>query len=431
MCKTKQPRHKVPNFELKAPQAYLEYVAKSYKNEKADVLTTEERPKQRWQIDYEEGDLEQSAYSAAGDAQALRSCGAYFVKGIGKNDQVIYKAMYCGRQWCPRCGKGGSVMHRRKVGRLWARFMSLESWGYFVGTIPHYIDGKYMLGRIAAKELDYMATSFKRFLKRQGYELGVCVWHFSGDKHKGTNYNPHINIVIQEGFLSPTRLEAIKAYWSKLVCKVLKIKKVDIISNYEYTDDMNKAIHLVKYITRATYKGTDRHIRNIITKFRNIRTWGKFAKPTQESENLALQELKGLDVYRAGVKALEVVHINEFRAYHKTNRLEYIGLGLWLQLKAKEKRTNCYTVTERNSILYEKSSLLFYNFKTIGANHAHTFAKQAKTPLFYRKTLADLTAAYSNAFARFGKIEFLEPDWLNWAKPEPSAWVPCEYNPYA
>jgi hypothetical protein len=301
-------------------------------------------------------------------------------------------------------------MHRRKVGRLWARFMSLETWGYFVGTIPHYIDRKYILKRVDAKALDYMSTSLKRYMKRQGYKVGISAWHFSGDKQKGLNYNPHINVVIEEGFLPEHQLEKLKNAWSKIVCKVLKMPKIQVVSYYEYTQDRNKAVHLIKYITRATYFGSDRNIRKIITGFRNIRTWGTFPKPTQKSENLALQELKGLDVYRAGVKALEVVHINEFSAYHKADRLEYIGLGLWLQKFLKDKVTNCHRVRQKNGILPQKSTLIFYNLEVLQDNCVHTFAKKDKKPLFFRKSLADLASPYGNAWTKLKTLPYLEPE---------------------
>ncbi|GAJ18668.1 unnamed protein product, partial [marine sediment metagenome] len=98
-----------------------------------------------------------------------------------------------------------------------------------------------------------------------------------------TGYNPHQNVLIPYGYIVPGKLEQVK--------KTLKIalNEPDLIVHYGYTREPSKMVHLLKYVTRATFRDWqwDEVMAAHIYGLQNALSWGKWdAEPAWSLEDL-------------------------------------------------------------------------------------------------------------------------------------------------
>jgi hypothetical protein len=214
-------------------------------------------------------------------------------------------------------------------------------WHYMVFTIPVHIR-KY----IGKEELNYLTDYVKRKVQRDyNNPKGFTRWHFGGDKDGGYNYKPHINVVFDHTFMKPKEEKAFKKGWRKALFQVwrssaakqgitITARQYSTIAPgmwHRYIDKKNKnylprALFLLRYVTRATYRGKDDEVRKILYKFRNARSFG-FTKDNVEkhdADNEALTALKTVN-WNTGIK----LRFWEFLELGESNQLEYLGLGLW------------------------------------------------------------------------------------------------------
>lgn len=258
------------------------------------------------------------------EENALAACAKQWILGQGQDGTTYYKAVYCGREWCPRCGRNGSIPHRRRIGRWFGKFFSYKSWGYVVFTLPR------QLWNITGKEeMGELSEFVKRRLKRDGYDNGFIRWHYAGDNNP-RRFQPHMNVVIEAGYLSKRYIKELKQVWKNALIRTygVDIKVVNV--NYRYTYIVGKAFHLLKYVTRATYKGKDQRERLIIKGFRNCRAWGKFEKPREEATNEALKVYKSkvsIDGVITWEKPQPVAFI--MVDWKHNGKPIYLGLGIW------------------------------------------------------------------------------------------------------
>ncbi|GAI01973.1 unnamed protein product, partial [marine sediment metagenome] len=96
--------------------------------------------------------------------------------------------------------------------------------------------------------------------------------------------NFHLNIIIESGHLTHSELRSIKrAYAGILGVKVAVV-------NYSYTPLVPKIIHVLKYVTRATFRDYtwDERMAAELYNFRNMRSWGSWKdEPVWELEGKA------------------------------------------------------------------------------------------------------------------------------------------------
>lgn len=198
----------------------------------------------------------------------------------------------------------------------------------------------------------------------QGYfARGVARWHYFGDKKPG-KWNPHLNVLVDSGSLyDRVRHELqpeIEAYRAGLAAgkKTKQIRRElqaidmfergksgylpkplldrikaelrqalncpELIVHFEKRDTPAKIVHVVRYITRATFREYtwNEYMAHQLYDFRNIRWWGRWkdeaawqlGEAEREGEDVA--GLQAVDKLQAGIcpdcgKPLKVWHHND------------------------------------------------------------------------------------------------------------------------
>ena len=171
-----------------------------------------------------------------------KQCPGYWLMGTCENGHRFAKELYCGREWCPVCGEDWSPAHQRRFARWLRKAVQIESMGYFVFTIPEALRSNFRT-RKAIKGLEH---HIQDLMKAHGYSRGLRRWHYFGDK--STRYHPHLNVIVDAGFIPEAKLDTIK----KVYAVLLGVDVVDI--HYQYVRSPAEKVHVLKYVTRATFR---------------------------------------------------------------------------------------------------------------------------------------------------------------------------------
>jgi hypothetical protein len=166
--------------------------------------------------------------------------------------------------------------------------MQILSLGYFViefpikyRQVPGYAYSKRAWKLASGKVVDVLAGAYGRLpggqRKRQGghYERGILRWHWFGDPDPVTGkatWNPHMNVLVDGGYLSPDHLASIQGE----LRKALKCEK--LIVHYSYFTSPGQKYQKAEYVTRATFldERWDEKMADELWNFRNLRYWGKW-----------------------------------------------------------------------------------------------------------------------------------------------------------
>jgi len=244
------------------------------------------------------------------------TCQEGFISGQCTNGHKWAKSVICAKEWCTVCGKKESDLHRRRYFRWWDKAHSLNKVGKIVITFPTQWHDFY-------SDLDTLRRfriSVKSHLKKSGYKKGLMRWHWAGDcqyckkwkgvdgftgcKHcrftgSGSDFRPHLNIVIESGFLNPAKLDifltGIKQMARDWAFANGSIMDCDFdilpVVNYTYGKTPEQITHAIKYITRPTARLLPPdNIRLQLHKFRSSQTWGKF-EPCKFQDELPIEYL--------------------------------------------------------------------------------------------------------------------------------------------
>lgn len=189
----------------------------------------------------------------------------WFIPGICDNGHRIVKMIACGKEWCPVCNQIGSIAHNRRYVRWLTKIMQFKKMRYIVFTIPEDLRPQYRTKAALTK----LGRQAQELLKSLGYSRGLRRWHWFGDRsHK---WHPHLNVLVEGGYMPAEMLAAIKCGWSK----ILGTDIVDVSVKYKgRPEDMTGCLH---YITRATFKDYNYDIDMAIELrgFRNMVVWGR------------------------------------------------------------------------------------------------------------------------------------------------------------
>jgi hypothetical protein len=191
-------------------------------------------------------------------------CGVWKTAGCGLCDYEYWVKVPCGREWCPECGKPGSLYHRRLYLKtlyvatvMWAKAGAV---GYLVITCPEELREKW-------KDPDKIRR-FMEGLRKKLQSLGLWPalyrWHFAGDK--GRCWYPHLNILVPMAFVDEEKLENLRRYLSR--------KGIRII-HYQYTREIGKIRHIARYVSRPTWILQDEVSPERFKYFRKWGVWGK------------------------------------------------------------------------------------------------------------------------------------------------------------
>lgn len=216
----------------------------------------------------------------------------WFIAGVCENGHQFAKQLVCGKEWCSVCGDDGSVAHNRRFVRWLPKVQQFGTMGYFVFTLPESLRAKYR----TKKALANLGHQIQELLKGFGYSRGLRRWHFFGDK--STKYHPHLNVLVDGGFVVADKLAAIKQGYAS----ILGVDLADV--NYHYRLSPGKMIHTLKYVTRATFRDFARDVELAVELkgFRNMVVWGRGQWSSDVAWSLA--DLKGKS--RAEVEGLDV-----------------------------------------------------------------------------------------------------------------------------
>ncbi len=245
----------------------------------------------------------------------LTPCTHSFLKGKCESGHEFLKALSCSREWCPDCGEFESMIHNRRVARWFPRVMQMRKLGYLVVTVPRELRKEFLNKKV----LSEFRTYCKRKLQRMGYDRGLARYHWAGDcKHcrggkipdcgicQGTGadreFKPHLNFLIEEGYLSPAQFEnKIKLFredlgkwFNKKFREELNGVTVSGQCFYSYAETDQHRIHKLKYVTRATFRFYNKKVCDTIKGFRTSSIWGKWEKNKQERTSALVSFESGL-----------------------------------------------------------------------------------------------------------------------------------------
>ena len=200
-------------------------------------------------------------------AVPLMRCGSWAAEGTCDGGHRLLHPILCGREWCDTCGKQWSPAHMRRVARLLPRARQIRDLGYWVITWP--LESRQALRD--PQELARLGRRCAQILRACGQIRGLRRWHFFGDL--SSRWNPHLNVLVEDGFIPPDRLRAIKDR--------LRAALGAGVIHYQFVrrDDpkrVQKIMHRLRYICRATFRDArwDPEMAVKLKGFRNTSWWG-------------------------------------------------------------------------------------------------------------------------------------------------------------
>jgi len=200
----------------------------------------------------------------------------------GRHDRHFFaKEIICNREWCRSCGGVDGRAHQRRKAAWLPRACQMRVVGCFVLTIPPELRDRYRT-RVA---LGKLGTAAKRMLQRHGFGRGLRRWHIFGEDHPGEGlqgdglppYHPHLNVLVEAGFLEPEVLEAVKDSWAR----ILHVDRGRINLHYQFATTVPDKLHLVKYVLRPTFTdwSWDEELAWELLGFHNSQAWGGWHDP--------------------------------------------------------------------------------------------------------------------------------------------------------
>ena len=263
-------------------------------------------------------------------------CPGYFVVGRCENGHSFAKELYCGREWCPVCGEDESPAHMRRFARWVGKAQQLRSIGYLVFTLPEEVRSRYR-SKARLNELTKRVTGgdksrrIEGMLKGMGFDRGLARWHWFGETPG--KWHPHLNVIVESGHFTHSQLRSIRRAWAGIL-------GVDVaVVNYSYTKVVPKMVHVLKYVTRATFRDYtwDEHMAAELYNFRNMRSWGKWdGEPVWELE-AGIEAIEAITKLEAGlcpvcgepVSWSRARDIAWLKAWAAAGQAEPLGAGYW------------------------------------------------------------------------------------------------------
>ena len=240
-------------------------------------------------------------------------CGEFVKVGSCECGKRFARIIFCGREWCKNCNK---ITHNRRIARWLPKALTMQSFGYFVFTIPSEMREFYK----SKEHLSQLRTYLRRRLKQVYPNIrALSRWHwFGAESH---TYHPHLNIMV-DGFqkLSNGELETIKKTYKdalerftgigvkksskNLRCKVNVyyhyysvegFKKKYAKKHKKISDEQAKKIFYkarwdqVVYITRPTFLRYQKELAGKLKGYHNCSCWGQFSELSyEEVEHMAI-----------------------------------------------------------------------------------------------------------------------------------------------
>lgn len=268
---------------------------------------------------YQRGQLYFKGLFSSGN---LPKCSGGYISGSCAGGHNFAAPYLCGKEYCKDCGRDGSPIHARRLGRWQGLVDNWRYLGYLVITFPPSVRYMFTDKQVLA---DYR-YQLRRKLQRLGYKQGLARWHYYGDcdtcsgdgcevcnnTGAGRDFHPHLNIFIDKGYIKPEKLKAFiddlssytinyllgrlakekgqlvavaaKKDWKVKEGLIEKIQLLDdtikevratrLVINYSYTATEEKKINRLKYVLRSTFRIYNDEIKEALHNFRNCVRWG-------------------------------------------------------------------------------------------------------------------------------------------------------------
>lgn len=225
------------------------------------------------------------------ESRQLPCCSKGHLVGQCESGHAFSKITVCGREYCPDCGKDGSPTHQQRFNRWMPKVRQLYWTGYMVITIPEQL----RIDFLDAKLLSLFRTALKRKLQRLGYKRGLMRWHFYGDctscmgrgclacdgTGSGRVYKPHLNVIFDQGFIKDINrsdfMVELKAFLSGFWRKQFN-RQFPPNVHFQFTREESQVVHIVKYVTRSTFRIYNARVAEELDGYRATTTWGKWDK---------------------------------------------------------------------------------------------------------------------------------------------------------
>jgi len=261
---------------------YPDYIAQSYKSlglgETLGLQSYFAAPAAPAELEDPESEIQEIS-RGRGDPEGIQLelvCPSWGIVGECQEGHHYAKELICAREWCSSCGGSNGKAHQRRKAAWLPRATQMEEMGYFVVTIPPELRAKFR----GIDVLRNFGKSMKRVMKYHGFERGLRRWHWFGEDHPGHGlqgngvpvYHPHLNILVEAGWLSFAKLQAVR----RSVAVVLQVELARVNVHYQYTSSVPQMLHMVKYVLRPTFERWewDREMAHKLLGFRNALGWG-------------------------------------------------------------------------------------------------------------------------------------------------------------
>ena len=195
-----------------------------------------------------------------------------------------FRALLCGKEWCPDCGQDNSWLHKRHMARWWDKVMQIKVLGYLVVTTSLQMRNYLQSLDVKAHQmvLNEVRNYWVRKLKRELNTRGMVRWHWAGDD--GSRYAPHLNFLIDFGHISQKTLTLWRLQFSDWLFKTYGVK-TKVVINYRYCSRKQDKIHILKYVTRSTMrKCPSVYLQSVFHNYRNNVMFGRFDKEFHDSD---------------------------------------------------------------------------------------------------------------------------------------------------
>lgn len=339
-------------------------------------------------------------------------CSPGYVLGSCKGGHKFASVQLCGKEYCKECGKDGSPIHSRRVGRWLPKVKQFKQVGYLVVTIPIELRPFFF----SKDRLKHFRKEFIRMLQYYNFSKGLARWHFFGDcelcKGAGcilcnktgssSHYYPHLNILIESGYMQPEELADKKRIMQNYLLKYFKkiytteiegyirrynsnqktinssldeneknklirrqctindkvalltrekraLQSDKLVINYSYCTTEKQIVNRVKYILRATFRIYNDTIKESLHNFRNCVQWGTIPVESEKDDIFCPTcEAQGFNHI---IKFTKIEHIQ------KTTKAKYYEKGIYqindsesndygtLQLTATSRKTGAATIS--------------------------------------------------------------------------------------
>lgn len=190
-------------------------------------------------------------------ALQLYSCGSKVVSLKCPNGHNKLTRMTCHKEYCPRCGKEDSLLHKRAKARALDRLIWCDVLGYMVFTLPREVSDSMP----SKEQLSEMEKEAGRIVQDNFSTPGCMVrTHLMGEEN--WHLHIHANVLFPivgtnyKGEVPQETLCNVRQRWTMFVNKTFNLDLNTTNVHYKFATSMRRKRHCIKYVTRPVVTAT-------------------------------------------------------------------------------------------------------------------------------------------------------------------------------